>query len=151
VQSTSIKEKKRGYPHPDEDFFGKRSDKIGSAGEKNCCRRMRYLVSYSCPGNIRELENLIRYLMVTSEDDYIEPHNIPQHVRDQKSGLEDLFNETVLSLANGANGFATDLTAMIWPELEKEYVVTILKKNNWNITWSAEDSGINRSTFSSRI
>ena len=40
---------------------------------------------------------------------------------------------------------------MSWPQLEKEYVISLLKKNNWNITWAAKASGINRSTFASRM
>jgi transcriptional regulator of acetoin/glycerol metabolism len=40
---------------------------------------------------------------------------------------------------------------MTWPQLEKEYVIALLKKHNWNITWAAKASGINRSTFASRM
>ncbi|MCP4671009.1 MAG: hypothetical protein GY857_06860, partial [Desulfobacula sp.] len=29
--------------------------------------------------------------------------------------------------------------------------IVLLKKNNWNITWAAKASGINRSTFASRM
>jgi transcriptional regulator of acetoin/glycerol metabolism len=30
-------------------------------------------------------------------------------------------------------------------------VISLLKRHNWNITWAARTSGINRSTFASRM
>jgi transcriptional regulator of acetoin/glycerol metabolism len=44
-----------------------------------------------------------------------------------------------------------DLTCLTWPGLEERYVTSLLKKYNWNITWAAKASGINRSTFASRM
>jgi transcriptional regulator of acetoin/glycerol metabolism len=40
---------------------------------------------------------------------------------------------------------------MTWPDLEKAYVRALMEKFNWNITWAAKASGINRSTFASRM
>ena len=40
---------------------------------------------------------------------------------------------------------------MTWPDLEKAYVMALMEKFNWNITWAAKASGINRSTFASRM
>ncbi len=34
---------------------------------------------------------------------------------------------------------------------EKAYVKSLMKKYNWNITWASRASGINRSTFASRM
>jgi transcriptional regulator of acetoin/glycerol metabolism len=38
-----------------------------------------------------------------------------------------------------------------WIEVEKAYVLYLMKRHNWNITRAAKDAGLNRSTFASRI
>ena len=44
-----------------------------------------------------------------------------------------------------------DISTMTWPDLEKAYVRALMEKFNWNVTWAAKASGINRSTFASRM
>ncbi|MCP4022517.1 MAG: sigma-54-dependent Fis family transcriptional regulator, partial [Desulfobacteraceae bacterium] len=151
VHLPPLRERREDIPILMKHFLEKESVKLGMSEKKVSTDAMHYLVSYFWPGNIRELENLIRYLMVTCEGEYIEPNDIPLHIRNQKGSMEDPFNEAAISQASGGNEFVVDLSALSWPELEKEYVVSLLKKNNWNITWAAKDSGINRSTFASRM
>ena len=122
----------------------------GTMEKKLSTDAMQSLVSYEWPGNIRELENLIRYLIVTAQDDYIERADIPLHVRDQNPDI-DPFGGAVQTSKKDSNDFISIIGNMTWPQLEKEYVISLLKKNNWNITWAAKASGINRSTFASRM
>ena len=105
---------------------------------------MQILVSYSWPGNIRELENLIRYLMVTTEEDSIEPVHLPPHIKNPEAGMEPYGSPPATPAGHGGN-----LCSMTWPQLEK--VTALLKKHNGNITWASKASGINRSTFASRM
>ncbi|MBF0258272.1 MAG: sigma 54-interacting transcriptional regulator [Desulfamplus sp.] len=59
---------------------------------------MHKLISWSWPGNIRELENLVRYLVVVTDSDYISSELIPDHFFQsvnqdhfvQGSGIEDM-------------------------------------------------------------
>ncbi|WP_020587002.1 sigma-54 interaction domain-containing protein [Desulfobacter curvatus] len=113
---------------------------------------IHHLVAYTWPGNIRELENLIRYLMVTAPKDVIRPEDLPEHIR--KSGQDGTTEDTdTMDSAPQASGAQClhDISAMTWPDLEKAYVKALMEKFNWNITWAAKASGINRSTFASRM
>jgi DNA-binding NtrC family response regulator len=110
---------------------------------------MQHLVAYEWPGNIRELENLIRYLMVTTPGEYIQPANLPEHIRSLSGEDEGPKTAALEGLAD--NEFLVDLTGMTWPSLEKTYVKALMKKYNWNVTWAARASGVNRSTFASRM
>lgn len=47
--------------------------------------------------------------------------------------------------------YLRNISVMTWPDLEKAYVNALMEKFNWNITWAAEASGINGSTFASRM
>ena len=150
VHLPPLKERREDIPLLVKHFLEKESLKAGSVEKKVSTEAMQSLVSYAWPGNIRELENLIRYLMVTAADDYIEFLNIPLHVRNQNANI-DPFGKPSASSNDGTNEFIINLCSMTWPQLEKEYVISLLKKNNWNITWAAKTSGINRSTFASRM
>ncbi|MCD4721111.1 MAG: sigma 54-interacting transcriptional regulator [Desulfobacula sp.] len=150
VHLPPLKERREDIPLLVRHFLEKESLKAGMIEKKIATDAMQSLVSYSWPGNIRELENLIRYLMVTAEDEYIELLNIPLHVRNQNANI-DPFSDPSVSSKDGANDFIINLCSMTWPQLEKEYVISLLKKSNWNITWAAKASGINRSTFASRM
>ena len=150
VHLPALKDRREDIPLLVRHFLEKEAMKTGILEKKVTSQAMQAMVSYSWPGNIRELENLIRYLMVTAEDEYIEFENLPIHIRKNTMAGEGL-GQFPGHDGSGEAVFEENLTEMTWPELEKEYVIALLKKHNWNITWAARSSGINRSTFASRM
>ncbi len=114
---------------------------------------MRKLTAWSWPGNIRELENLIKYLMVVTDDDTIDPDAIPLDFdRAPANGRGD--ESPVLLPVSSGEGERTsslDFGDKTWLEVERAYALYLLERNAWNITWAARDSGLNRSTFASRM
>ena len=89
--------------------------------------------------------------MVTTPEESISAANLPPHFREQYSRTDDPYAVAGVSLSPSDNEFMVDLTGLTWPGLEETYVNSLLKKYNWNITWAAKASGINRSTFASRM
>ena len=150
VHLPPLRERREDIPLLIRHFLEKESLKAGIIEKKVSIEAMQALAVYSWPGNIRELENLIRYLIVTTEDDYIELINLPLHVRDPGTGRMP-YAELNPEPENRDRDLVDQLCSMTWPQLEKEYVIALLKKHNWNITWAAKASGINRSTFASRM
>ncbi len=114
---------------------------------------MERLAAHPWPGNIREMENLIKYLLTTVHGDVIEVDDLPSHIV-QEAALpppppaqestptadKTAFPEPAL----GPGGYT-------WDELERSYVLSLLEKNKWNISRAAKESGVNRSTFDSRM
>ncbi|OGR32495.1 MAG: hypothetical protein A3J80_10895 [Desulfobacula sp. RIFOXYB2_FULL_45_6] len=150
VHLPPLRDRREDIPLLIRHFLEKESLNAGLLEKKISPDAMQILVSYAWPGNIRELENLIRYLMVTTADESIEPFNIPIHVKHPEAGMEP-FGSPAAFPVQGAGDTVENLSSMTWPQLEKEYVTALLKKNNWNITWASKASGINRSTFASRM
>jgi transcriptional regulator of acetoin/glycerol metabolism len=110
------------------------------------------LVSYAWPGNIRELENLIRYLIATAPHEDIKAKDLPGHIHETSpDGLTGQTDPTHSDPQADTSQYLRDISAMTWPDLEKAYVRALMEKFNWNITWAAKASGINRSTFASRM
>jgi DNA-binding NtrC family response regulator len=150
VHLPPLRDRREDIPLLVRHFLEKESLTAGLLEKKVTPRAMQSLVSYSWPGNIRELENLIRYLMVTTQDEDIDAVNIPLHVRHEGVDLDHFAGPDTSPTVSSVD-FAGHLSSMTWPQLEKEYVTSLLEKNNWNITWAAKTSGINRSTFASRM
>ena len=150
VHLPPLKERREDIPLLVKHFLEKEAVKTGLLEKKVTTEAMQCMVAYAWPGNIRELENLIRYLMVTAEDDYIEFNNLPIHIKEGRPASEDAFSHGPAA-AGDTMDFEDNLTRLTWPQLEKEYVISLLRKHNWNITWAARASGINRSTFASRM
>src|SRR3989442_9253775 len=82
------------------------------------------LVDYSWPGNVRELRNEIERLVIMIPDEVIRPAD--------------------LSLPNGNTSRASTLHEAR-AQYEREFIVTKLKENNWNISQTAQTLGLERS------
>ena len=151
VHLPPLRERREDIPLLVKHFLETEAIKANTDEKKVVPDAMQYLVAYHWPGNIRELENLIRYLMVTIPGEYIQADNFPPHIREAQPISGDPYAVSSDCLPQSINEFMVDLTGLTWPGLEKNYVIALLKKYNWNITWAAKASGINRSTFASRM
>ncbi len=150
VHLPPLRERREDIPLLVKHFLQTESANANMREKKIAPNAMQHLVTYDWPGNIRELENLIRYLMVTTPEDSIQALSLPLHFR-EPSTTGDPYAATPFLQPRLDNEFMVDLTGLTWPGLEKSYVHSLLKKHNWNITWAAQASGINRSTFASRM
>lgn len=117
---------------------------------------LQLLMNYDWPGNIRELENLIRYLLVSSADEVIHAFHLPQNIIGQTP-----ISDNIVSIDDQKNNDYAQKNIFIeqsdvfgdltWEEVERKYAVHALTKSNWNVTKASEFAGVNRSTFASRI
>ena len=88
------------------------------------------LQKYSWPGNVRELNNVISKLYYMSDGDEITAVHVPRHIR---------YAERVSPIETTEEG----LDAMV-EELEKHLVIETLRKNDNNITKTANFLKISR-------
>ena len=90
------------------------------------------LLAYDWPGNVRELENIIERAVVLSRGEAIDA--------DDLSSLS--FNRTEEGILS-AN--------LSLKELEKNHILKVLEKTNWNLGKAAEILGIHRNTLRLKI
>ena len=83
------------------------------------------LVDYSWPGNVRELRNEIERLVIMVQDDVIKAED--------------------LSLPNGTHATRASTLHEARAQYERQFIVTKLKENNWNISQTARILGLERS------
>jgi two-component system nitrogen regulation response regulator NtrX len=83
------------------------------------------LVDYSWPGNVRELRNEIERLVIMVQEDTIRPND--------------------LSLPNGGHSSRASTLHEARAQYEREFILSKLKENNWNISQTARLLGLERS------
>jgi transcriptional regulator with GAF, ATPase, and Fis domain len=104
---------------------------------------MSALTNYSWPGNVRELENVIQRAAILTSDtvirrahlvNIVDPSRQPEDFAVPRTGDE------LKRLKKAAREKSVE-------EIEKQFVLEALKRNQWNVTKSAEDTGLQRPNF----
>ena len=119
-------------------FCGKESREIKTISEE----ALNVLMSYNWPGNVRELKNLIERLVIMTPGKIINTSDLPlgpnqesQDNKPQNLGTQDLPN----SYREAKEIF------------EKQFLIEKLRKNNWNVSKTAEEIGLERSNLHRKI
>ncbi|MGA1843649.1 MAG: sigma 54-interacting transcriptional regulator [bacterium] len=135
-----------------ESFIHRESKRLGIKPKRLSNEVLDLLVHYPWRGNIRELENFVRHIIVVNDDPIISLDNLPKHFT-VAPPPESLDAEPGQRMPG--SGRAPDrpraLDDRSWKDLEREYVLQLLEQYRWNISRCARAAGLNRSTFDSRL
>ena len=124
-------------------FLRTKSELIGMPKRRFTPEALRALLNYSWPGNVRELENAVEYALAIGANETL--------------GIEDLPSE--LGQGRAADG-PTDLKQMLeaymtdrvpLAEIEKRYILSVLKQFGGNQVKTAAALGIDRSKLYRRL
>lgn len=91
------------------------------------------LENYNWPGNVRELENIIERAVTLSRKDKITSSDLPPH----------LSNDEIPQNSYIGNSL-TEIKQLAVEEIEKKYLLTLLKKYKGNVTNVAKEAGLTR-------
>jgi DNA-binding NtrC family response regulator len=98
------------------------------------------LAQYDWPGNVRELRNLVERLMVTTSGDEITAANLPDYIM-AREAVEvppvPRTNEELKALKKRLHDRAST-------ELERSFVLDALRRNDWNVSRAARETGMLR-------
>lgn len=103
---------------------------------------VRIFCEYSWRGNVRELENLIRALLVLSKGSKISTQDLPPVVRQTEKYISD-----EISLGEAEN-FSFK---QIREKAEKEYLINTLRKAGGNISKASKLAGVSRRHFYDKL
>ena len=126
-----------------EHFLKMKSERLGQPVRRFTPEAMRALNEYPWPGNVRELENAIEYALAIGLGDDLGTEDLPLEIAnpeidrnsdDLKQVLEAFMNDTV-PLA----------------EIEKRYILTVLRQFGGNQVRAAAALGIDRSKLYRRL
>jgi len=134
----SLRERPDDIPILAEYFLKEAASEIGSEVTGITDAAMGILRSYSWPGNIRQLRNCIRTMVVMCDRDKLDVQDIPPEVRQ------------VPQLGPG-RASPQDLGGMSLDELEKQAIIDTLAKTNNNREKAAKILGIGERTLYRKI
>ncbi len=121
-------------------FCGKESREIKTISSE----AMQALMQYRWPGNIRELKNLIERLVIMTPGLEITVDDIPQEILKAKNIPE---NSSTAQTPEEMPDSYRDAKEMF----EKQFLLEKLRKNNWNVSRTAEEIGLERSNLHRKI
>ena len=141
----ALRERTEDIPELLDYFLARDAARLGLPQKAFSASARRALVQRAYKGNVRELENLVRFLLATVPGETIEAEDIPSPSEHGEA------RPAPAAPPLAAPGLTHDLTAYTWEELEHAYALALLEKCKWNVTKAARAAGVNRSTFDSRL
>jgi DNA-binding NtrC family response regulator len=129
-------------------FLRRDAARLGMPARSLSPEASRALRARPFKGNVREMENLVRYLLATAPGPVIEAGDIPDEPGNE---LSPPVPREIAPPAQEGKAACTDLAGYTWEELERAYALALLEKYKWNVTKAARQAGVNRSTFDSRL
>ena len=139
LRMPDLKDRRNDIPALVEHFIKKYNGMLNKKIKGASKDVMEFFMTYSWPGNIRELEHTIEGAMNIAEDSYIYRSNLPYH-------LLDAFDRTAKSTRHNT----MPLKEAIW-QLEKQLLQDTLVKAHGNVTKAAEMLVIPRQTLQYKI
>jgi DNA-binding NtrC family response regulator len=104
---------------------------------------LKMLEQYDWPGNVRQLESTIERATIFCDGTTIEPHHLPMAIT--RAGLPEPYpvpqnNQEFLALKK-------KLREQAIADLEREFILEALQRNDWNVTKAALEVNIQRPNF----
>jgi two-component system nitrogen regulation response regulator GlnG len=119
---------------------------------------MRVLTNYEWPGNTRELENMVKSLMITNVKGTITLDSLPKNLftheflLEAKESLEEVAFEKLEQLVKNAIESNKNLHLLeVISQVERPLIRLLLQYTNWNQQRTAKILGINRNTLRKKI
>ncbi len=104
---------------------------------------MSALVNYSWPGNVRELENTIQLAIILTSDNVMRQAHLV-NITGSSQPQADL---TVPKTSDELKRVKKAAREKSVEEIEKQFLLEALRRNDWNVTKSAEETGMQRPNF----
>ena len=101
------------------------------------------LVNYGWPGNVRELENVMQRAVILTNDSIIRQAHLV-NIIDASQAHAGLAVPRTGDELKRVKKAARERSV---EEIEKQFVLEALKRNDWNVTKSAEETGMQRPNF----
>ncbi|MGK0288614.1 MAG: two-component system nitrogen regulation response regulator NtrX [bacterium] len=133
-----LKERMDDIPILVEYFLDQYSKSNSYSRKTMTVKAMNVLQHYNWPGNIRELKNIVERMVIMVQGSSINIEHIPPVIR--------MAEQSMFQVSNFPNTFREARESF-----DKQFLEMMLKKNNWNISKTAECIHLERSNLHKKI
>ena len=138
LQLPSLRQRRDDIPHIIRHALNE-PDILKAHGVKRInARAMEVLQNYAWPGNVRELMNVVSHLLTFSDSEEIDVSQLPARLQGEAPAAPVPFNEH-LSFK--------DAKDQVLGAFEREYIASVLKRSEGNISRAARESGLHRKSI----
>ncbi|MEW6333400.1 MAG: sigma-54 dependent transcriptional regulator [Thermodesulfobacteriota bacterium] len=144
VNLPPLRERKGDLPILIHHFLRKFSGEVGKEVRGLAPGAMAVLEKYPFPGNVRELENIIERAVVLCDGDIIQKVNLELRSAEE----ERMLNPDIVPLnLEELKETKKQVRERAVEPVEKAFVLNALRRNNWNVSQAAEETGMLRPNF----
>lgn len=139
-----LRERREDIPVLAQNFLDEFSGRMRRSIKGYTKEAMQHLVEYDWPGNVRELRNAVERVVIMADDRYITREDLagPDSAQKQAVGMEAI-PRTVEELKQAKKALKQKLADRV----EREFLADALKRNHWNVTRAARETGMDRRNF----
>ena len=148
IHVPSLNERREDIPEIAQSFLDEICSEYGMPVKKFEAAALDALMQINWTGNIRELHNMIERLIIlsdktiTKEDVYLNANRSSNHINE---------SSIVLSSSSSSDFSKYKSFQEFKDETEKEYILSNLEKNGWNVSKTADEMEIQRSHLYNKI
>lgn len=126
-------------------FLNQANKQLNKKAEGFSSEAMDRFESYNWPGNLRELKNVIRRIVLCCDSFKIQVHDLPDHIKKESdSGFSSIVN------VKFNNGMPDSLNALV-EEVEQLTIIKILEKTGYNKAETSRILNIDRKTLYNKM
>lgn len=124
-------------------FLQKEFQKLNKKPARLSAKIKQVLQHYDFPGNVRELENMIRRAVILSRDQTIDDDLLPAEIREKNTVNTQLPSVTHLTFKEAKEKIVSDF--------ERQYLIQVLEKTNGVIKEAASLAGMHTKNFHEKM
>jgi len=143
IHAPALRERKSDIPALAYHFLKAFSAELGKTITDISDGALSMLTNYGWPGNVRELENVIHRAAILTTDNVIRQAHLVTLLDSARPPADIAVPRTGDELKRVKKAAREKSVE----EIEKQFVLEALKRNEWNVTKSAEDTGMQRPNF----
>ena len=133
-----LRERNEDIPLLSEHFCGKFAGKMGKPVKGFSPAAMEALLAYEWPGNVRQLENVIERAVIMTAGETIEKAALAAEV-------------LVVPSAAPSEDYLRLPLKKAKEKLERDYLLSVLKRHSGNVSLAAEEAGIHKTHFYQKL
>ncbi|HEY3352275.1 MAG TPA: sigma-54 dependent transcriptional regulator [Polyangia bacterium] len=143
IRIPPLRERRGDIPQLLAHFLGRFRAPAGAGARRLSPEALEALTQHDWPGNVRELKNLVERLVVTTDGEVIRLEHLPDYVVKRSAEPRPVVPRTNEELKAMKRSVRERLTG----ELERSFVIEALRRNDWNVTRAARETGLLRPNF----